>query len=329
MPTPTNSSFPTRLLFLVNPVSGGGAGQRTANRIEALLQEEFQQSRSGFDIELTDPQNLLSQTVQACQNYSNIIAVGGDGTASPILQGILKEGGETRFGLIPLGTGNDLARSLGIYDPKIVWSKKSLRRVLQTVLSGRTHPMDMFEIEGAGFFSNYMGLGLDAQILAGYTGLQKTSWFPWIRSSRALKFLLYGLLLMKHLLYRLPQGVHLSIHSGASERQLAAEDQLRAVIVSNTRTYAGGFHLSQESKIDDGRFEVTQVRGIPDMLRILLARYAPFRHLTRGLLQKQTDCMKWTAPPGLSYEWDGELSAAPLPATGSIRCAGQVRILIP
>ena len=329
MPTPTIPSFPTRLLFLVNPAAGGGAGRRTANRIETLLQEEFQQPRSRFNIELTDPLNLLSQTVQACQDYSNIIAVGGDGTASSILQGILKKGGETRFGLIPLGTGNDLARSLGIYDPKIVWSKKSLTHALQTVLSGRTHPMDLFEIEGAGFFSNYMGLGLDAQVLAGYTGLKKTSWFPWIRGSRALKFLLYGFLLVKHLLYRLPQGIHLSIHSGASESKLAAEHQLRAVIVSNTRTYAGGFHLSQESKIDDGRFEVTQIRGIPDMLKILLARYAPFRHLTRGLLQNQTDTMKWTAPPGLSYEWDGELSAEPLPATGSIRCAGQVRILLP
>ncbi len=312
----------------MNPVAGGGAGMRVARRIKTLLSEDFPEDKNRCDIDLTQPEGLVEQTRRACADYSTIIAVGGDGTASWIMQGILGQGGETRFGLIPLGTGNDLARSLGIYDPGLSRSRRSLRKALHRVLFGRTHPMDLLEIEGIGFFCNYAGIGLDGKVLSEYVGFQGSSWFRLIRWSRGLKFVCYGLLLLKNLRYRLPKGIQISVNSGDSLKTLDTECALMGVIVSNTRTYAGGFVLDPLSKIDDGHFEVTWVRGIPDILRILLARYGPFRRFTSGLLREQTDFMEWTAPSGLPYEWDGELAPGPLPPESSIRIAGQVQVLL-
>jgi diacylglycerol kinase family enzyme len=329
MQSHSKPSFTKRILFLINPSAGGGAGRHTARRIESLLRDKFQISRSLFDIELTDPHDLQDQTVQACHHYTSIIAVGGDGTASWILQGIFKQGGSTQFGLIPLGTGNDLARSLGIYDPRITRSDRSLQRALNIVLTGQPRLLDLFEIQGAGLFCNYAGVGLDARVLSDYEAFKRTALFGLIRRSRALKFLLYGFLLIKHLGYRLPPGILFSVHDGNSSTHPASQQTLRAIIISNTRTYAGGFMLTPGSKTDDRLFEITWIRGIPDLLRVLFARFTPFQFLTRGLLRTKTDTMEWTAPPNLPFEWDGELSAAPFPTTGSVRCAGQVQVLLP
>jgi diacylglycerol kinase family enzyme len=315
-------------LFLVNPVAGGGAGAKVARNIKTLLSEDFADEQDRCDVELTQPEGLAGRVRRACSDYSAIVAVGGDGTASWILRGMLQEGGGTRFGLIPLGTGNDLARSLGVYHPGIERSRKALRHALHTALFGETSPMDLFEMNGAGFFCNYAGVGLDGRVLAEYKRVYNASWFKLIRWSRGFKFLCYGFLLFKNLRYRLPEGVQIAVNSGGSLKTLLIEELCRAVIVSNTRTYAGGFVLGPRSKIDDGRFEVTFVRGAGDIFRILLARFSPLRVLSSSLNQVQTDYLEWTAPVGLPFEWDGELGSGPLPEKGSIRIAGQVQVLL-
>ncbi len=294
----------------------------------ALLFEDFAEEQDRCDVDLTQPEGLVDQARRACADYSVIVAVGGDGTASWILRAILAEGGETRFGLIPLGTGNDLARSLGIYNPGIARSRKALRRALQTVLFGEPRAMDLLKLDGTGVFCNYAGVGLDGRVLAEYKRVHNSSWFKLIRWSRGLKFFCYGLLLLKNLSYRLPQGVQVSVNSGASRKTFAVERSTRALIISNTRTYGGGFVLGPRSKIDDGRFEVTFVRGVGDIFRIFFSRFLPLRFLTSSLNQVQTDFLEWTAPIGLPFEWDGELGSGKLPQKGSIRIAGQVQVLL-
>lgn len=320
---------PSRTLFLVNPAAGAGSGRRVLQRIASLLQGEFREHRDRCVLEKTRPHGIAEQARKACADYSTIIAVGGDGTASWILRGILEYGGETGFGLIPLGTGNDLARSLGIYDPRIAWSKRALKRALATALSGKPHGIDLFRMEGAGPFCNYAGIGLDAKVLWDYTACSRSSWFRLVRWSGGLKFLCYGLLLLKNLRYRLPDGIEISLGSGTVRKTFSPRKRFRAVILSNTRTYAGGFVLQPASKIDDGKFEVTFVRGLPDILRILVSRFLPSGNLTSGLPGGRTDSMEWTAPPGLPLEWDGEISDATLPARGSVRRAGRIQVLLP
>ena len=319
----------TSILFLVNPAAGSGAGLQVSRKIEAILSTDYPEIQKNCTVAFTQPNEILHQVQKACENYATVVAVGGDGTASWILNGIRQNACKIYFGLIPIGTGNDLARSLGLYDPKLSWSEKALRKALKQILHGRPQCIDLFEIEGAGIFSNYMGLGLDAKVLSGYNDLSSSPWFKLVRRSRALKYLCYGILLFKHLKYRLPTGIRLIIQSGDTSKTLAPDRNTQSILVTNTQTYAGGFMVGSGSRIDDGRFEITLIRGIPDILRILLARFAPFRSLTSSLQHEQGDHLSWTAPLEIPYEWDGELSPLSLAPQGSIRLAGQVQVLLP
>jgi diacylglycerol kinase family enzyme len=319
---------PSRTLFLVNPLSGGGRGIKILEKMQILLDRDYPEENKSCHIELTRHPDLTEQVQEACKIYKTIVAVGGDGTASQILNGIFLAGGNNSFGLIPLGTGNDLARSLGIYDPKTSWSQKALGKSLRKILRGSSRPMDLFEIQGMGIFCNYAGFGMDARVLFDYTRLQCSSWYGLIRWSRGLKFLIYGILLFRHLPYRLPRGIVMTLRRGEYSKTFSEDTPIVSVVVSNTQTYAGGFVLHKGSKIDDGCFEVTLIRGIPDIIRILLARFIFFRGLTSRLLQDQADALEWSVPDGLPFQRDGEPAPAPLPSAGSIRFAGRIEVIL-
>ena len=93
-----------------------------------------------------------------------MVAVGGDGTAQEVLNGLMAagvgpDGGPPAFGLVPGGTGNDLARSLGL--------PLTLMEALTVALGEHTRPMDLGQASHEGetrYFSAAGGTGFDAQV---------------------------------------------------------------------------------------------------------------------------------------------------------------------
>ncbi len=317
------------ILFLVNPAAGSGTGASTKIRLETLLSEALPEARARCDLMFTDPHNLTEQAQAACTDYGTLVAVGGDGTASQVVRGIVQAGGSARFGLIPLGTGNDLARSLGLYDPRMSRSLVSLQRALAVVLSGWPRTVDVLDVSGVGCCCNYFGLGLDGQVLSDYVRSAGTPWFTAVRRSTGLKFALYGLHLVRRLFYRMPVGLTVQIPAERDGGPPTASERLRAVVISNTRTYAGGFVLDPAARMDDGLFEVTWIRSLLDIVRILLARAGPLRSMAAGLKSTQTDRLAWHAPKGVPYEWDGEPGSGALPREGRVTIGGPLWALLP
>ncbi len=318
-----------RILFLINPVAGSGAGAAVMLRLKALLSEAVPDPGARCDLEFTDPHNLAEQAEAACSRYGALVAVGGDGTASQVVRGIVLAGGSAHLGLIPLGTGNDLARSLGLYDARMARSLVSLRRALAVVLSGRPQRVDLLNVSGVGCCCNYFGLGLDGQVLADYVRSTAAPWYRVVRRSTGFKFALYGLHLLHRLSYRMPAGLTLHIPGATNTAPPVGSGRLRAVIVGNTQTYAGGFVLNPAARMDDGLFEVTRIRRVSDILRILLARAVPFRAMTAGLESTQTDDLTWEAPEGVPCEWDGEPYLGVLPRAGRVTLGGPLPVLLP
>ncbi len=317
------------ILFLVNPAAGSGAGASIRIRLKALLAEDLPHAQARCDLVFTDPQGLTEQARYACARYETLVAVGGDGTASQVARGIMHAGGSARFGLIALGTGNDLARSLGLYDPRLSRSLVSLRRALAVVLAGRHRNVDLLDVSGVGCCCNYFGLGLDGQVLADYLRSAAAPWYRAVRRSTGLKFALYGLHLLRRLSYRVPAGLTIQVPGGKNGALSAASEPLRAVIMGNTQTYAGGFVLNPAARMDDGLFELTRVRRLSDIVRILLARAVPLRSVAAGLDSTQTDRIVWHAPDGIPCEWDGEPSSSALLREGQVTMGGPLSVLLP
>lgn len=129
-----------RLVLIANPISGGGRACAIAERARATIIGE------GVDVDLVVPAGIdaMRESVVAAVESAPtaIIACGGDGTVHLVLQAAAATA--TAMAIIPAGTGNDIARSLGIarrdYD-------KVARGIARSALAGITREIDLTRIE--------------------------------------------------------------------------------------------------------------------------------------------------------------------------------------
>lgn len=150
------SNTKNQLFFIINPNSGMGRHKAVIQAIEKNL------SASEYVIELTryaGHGSLLAQKA-AAMGYKAIIACGGDGSVNEI--GSVLIGSNTPFGIIPVGSGNGLARHLGI-PLKLDAALATLKKFnLQTVDTARINDQPFLGMAGIGFdafigkkFANY------------------------------------------------------------------------------------------------------------------------------------------------------------------------------
>ncbi|NOY53355.1 MAG: hypothetical protein GXP58_06995 [Deltaproteobacteria bacterium] len=316
-----------RILILINPAAGNGAGSRIHSLIRSSLHDPARGER--IDAVLTDRINLVSQAGEAALRYSRIIAAGGDGTVSRIAEGIFRSGGKAALGLLPLGTGNDLARTLGLFPPALRETEQGLADAVDSMARAGTRPFNLLAMDGVGYFIDYAGIGLDGTVLKSYTAFQKNRFYRLLRPARLLRLLLYGLFLLRHLAYRLPPNIEIRTGDGDEPVHTGKEHSLQGVVISNIPYYAGGFPLAPETDPSGGLFTVTLIKGLPDILRILSSRISPSHHIPEALRQINTSRLTWSVPPGVPFQWDGEWSSTPLPPSGTVKVAGQIPVLIP
>jgi YegS/Rv2252/BmrU family lipid kinase len=158
--------------IIVNPRADLGHG---ADYIEIIRNEVGLSGRA--DVALTErPRHAIELTKAAINNgYDVLVAAGGDGTINEVVNGIMasnKEG--VRLGIIPIGTGNDFAHSLGI--------DKDVRSSVRNITKGRTRWVDIGLMEDdkgrRRYFVNNMGVGLDANVIIRTQEITKLRGFP-------------------------------------------------------------------------------------------------------------------------------------------------------
>lgn len=141
-----------RLLFIVNPISGVGAGKKLPETIKGM--PEYR--NISYEIRFTEYASHARVIVQEAlkeEEYTHIIAVGGDGTVNEV--GVSLKGTDVAFGIVSLGSGNGFARHLGY--------AVSMKKALRQVLSDAYAQVDMLEINGV-YSLNVSGVGYDAEV---------------------------------------------------------------------------------------------------------------------------------------------------------------------
>jgi len=150
-----------RFFAIVNPAAGGGRSAKLAGQALARLRE------SGLRIDViasTGPGHAVQLAREAyAQGYRRFIAVGGDGTAHEILNGVLSPGGgkdRISLGLLPLGTGNSFLRD---------FTQDGAEASLQAIISGRKRPVDVVRLThstGEIYSFNLLSVGFTADVAA-------------------------------------------------------------------------------------------------------------------------------------------------------------------
>jgi len=141
-----------RIRFIINPISGTGKQHRAEKLLRKLLD-----STSDIEGELLTSSNAGHITHLAKEaanlNYHAVVVVGGDGSINEALQALV--GTETALGIIPIGSGNGLARHLGI--------SMHMKRAINKIKQFEIKKIDTAQLNNIHFVS-IAGIGFDAHI---------------------------------------------------------------------------------------------------------------------------------------------------------------------
>jgi len=227
-----------RYFVILNPVSGRGAGARSAGAIEEHL------TKLGLDYELFKTNRpwhaaeLAQSAVEA--GFDVVVAAGGDGTTNEVLNGLmaakLAGKGAAALGVLCVGRGNDFAFGVGI--------PHALDEGCQALADGVTRRIDVGRVVGGDFpdgrfFGNGVGIGFDAVV-----GFEAQK----LRHLRGFAGYLVAALRTIFLYFQAP---HVRIDIDGRERDL----RTLMVSVMNGRRMGGGFMMAPGASPDDGALD--------------------------------------------------------------------------
>ena len=224
------------IVLVVNPCAGRGAGARLAPQIVTELR------RGGVDAEMrltSGPRHAIELVRDAVRAGAQQVAVaGGDGTTFEAVNGMLRAADPAaRLGIIPIGTGNDFVKMLGLAD----WRDGCAR-----IVADSSRQVDVGRC-GSHFFANGIGVGFDAQVAHIANGIRRLSGNA-----------VYAVALLRALAFdfRTPR-VRIHHDSGV------IEGRITLAAVANGRCYGGAFQIAPNASIDDGLFEVVVADALP------------------------------------------------------------------
>ena len=142
------ASMKKKALVIVNPSSGKEKAKGYSDEVVEILQKQYETVDVRSTEKAGDATTFASEGVE--DGYEAIIAMGGDGTVFEAVNGIAKHPERPNFGLVPMGTVNDLARVLGIpLDPE-----EAIRAFEDSVLM----KVDIAKVNDL-YFTNAVGIG--------------------------------------------------------------------------------------------------------------------------------------------------------------------------
>lgn len=292
-----------RIAFLINPASGGGVGAEVFSRLEQVM-ESFGMKREAWTAELTDATRLGEQTDALLRAARKLIAVGGDGTLGIVLDRVRRLRPSTVIGLIPLGTGNDLGRTLGVYR---VYDHKGLVACLKRLLMAPSLPFDLWDAGGgAATVVSYLSTGMDAAVLRDFDRARKRG----VVTGGALgNKLFYLRALIKRARYRLPQGMRARLHTAGGPVDIDLSGKC-SLLAANIDSYAAGAHPVPGTLFDDGLLEIVVFDTLRRYLAVVaLSRLFPAFSRHAGLARYRATRLELFAPggaPPVPVQIDGE-----------------------
>ena len=217
-----------------------------------------------------------------------IVAAGGDGTLNEVINGIGENLGEARVGLLPLGTGNDFARTIGV--------PTDLDAAIDVIRTGQTRTVDLVRVtsDEVRYFVNVSAGGFSGLVDEKLTPEMKKTWGPlaYLRSAAA----------------ALPElrAYRTTLAFDNAESLML---DLYNVVVANGRYVAGGRSIAPEASIDDGLLDIVliQKRSAPE-LALLAAQVALGTHLSSdAIVFRRAARLTVNSKPGMWFNVDGEL----------------------
>jgi diacylglycerol kinase (ATP) len=272
-----------RVTLIVNPAAGGGRGRQALDRALPHLRTRGVDPQVHVCTNGREPAHLARESAEAGADI--VVAVGGDGQARSVANGLLGTG--AALGLLPAGSANDYARAVGI-------PRNDILAATDLLLEPRLARVDVVRVEtdaGVEHFLNVGGTGFDSVVVAAADGI------PFLRGSPR-----YVLAVLREL----PQfrAGNFSLTADGTKRDFRG----MIVAVANGSTYGGGMRVAPTASLQSGQLEVCIVG---ELSRLAFVRAFPlvFRgtHITHpAVTMLQAREIEISAEPPFEITGDGE-----------------------
>lgn len=271
-----------KALIICNPAAGGGKNRETLiSKLRKALRAEVRVTKKKGDA------RRLARDAMT-KRFDYIIAAGGDGTLNEVINGVAADPARVRVGLLPIGTGNDFARTLKL--------PSSIEENIDVLLSKQTKAVDLVRMQSdrIRYFVNVSAGGFSGLVDEKLTPAIKRTWGPlaYVRSAAAALSEMHA--------YRT------KIVIDDTER-LSVD--LCNVVLGNGRYVAHGLPIAPRANPSDGLLDLILISKRPKTEMVLLATQILLgKHLSSdAVIFRRARKVSISSRPGMWFNADGEL----------------------
>ncbi|HLO60646.1 MAG TPA: diacylglycerol kinase family protein [Bacteroidales bacterium] len=298
-----------KFVFIINPV----AGTKQKNTISDAIKKAF--AHCDYEIIYTQYQGHAFEiaTEKIRNGIINIIAVGGDGTINEVASALVKT--PARLGIIPVGSGNGLARHLKI--PVIV------AEAIKVIANPRIKVIDVGRVNGHYFFCT-CGTGFDASVGKQFANEGKRGMITYVKTT-----------------------IHQYMNYSPKKYILKVEDkkvELKAFLVTfaNSGQYGNNAYIAPNAQIDDGFLDLCVLRPFPKTSTIEMGLRLFFKNIDQSpyleVMRVKEATLKRKNKQKISMHLDGEpvtlkrklkVKVVPQGLQVMVPAAGRKKLMVP
>jgi len=220
-----------KILFVVNPISGGLNKRKLPELIAKNLNRELFAPELFYTSLKLNAREITLKAIE--EKFDIIIAAGGDGTMNQVAQCLINS--DIIMGILPLGSGNGLARHLQI--PLQIKKAIAFINRLNTVKIDTIKVNDQYSV-------NCIGIGFDAFIAYHFSKLPHRGLKTYITTT------------IKHF-----KNYHRQYYKIKIDTEIF-EDKAAIVTFANSTQWGNNFHIASTADITDGKIDVTIIKHL-------------------------------------------------------------------
>ena len=280
-----------RMVIILNPSAGEGKAFKKKGRLEKMLKD----AGVSHDLYVSESEEDLRRVTRGCtKEYRTIVGAGGDTTFFIMINEIKRHGDGVRFGMIGLGSSNDIAREFGMH---------SMKRACLALKTKRSRPVDLGCIvddgEVIGYFLGQANIGLGVEVNRAVEDLLRRG------SALARSQTAAGISAIRQAFRDKSVPLPLIVESEAGK----AEGHFVSAVFSNIRYWASGKKIFPEALTDDGKLDTFLIRSCTfrQLVSLALSAYRGKQKRSKLVDIRNAAEFQISSEPGFEIQTDGEI----------------------
>ena len=271
-----------RARLIYNPTAGREEVRKRIPEILDILESAGLETSCHATKGVGDAMRAARKAVDS--RFDLVIAAGGDGTVSEVINGLAEQPYRPALGIIPAGTTNDFARAIGL--------PRSILKATEVIAKGKATPIDIGKINDK-YFINIAGGGVLTTLT--YEVPSK------------LKTLLGQMAYYMKGLEKLPSLTPIQMKIQADHYVI--EDEIMMFLIANSNSVGGFEKIAPNARLNDGMFDILIIKkmSLPEFIRVATMALKGEHIHDPAVIYFQAKTLKATSPEKVVLNLDGEI----------------------